>query len=76
MLDSAEKLLKELTEATGVAGYEGDVRRVIRRYLEPLEEITQDKIGSLICRKVGDAAGPKVALVGPGLAGSPGAGED
>lgn len=63
-MDNTEKLLKELTEATGVAGYESEVRGIIRRYLEPLGEITQDKTGSLICRKVGDAAGPKVALFG------------
>jgi len=61
-LDATEQLLKELTEAQGVPGYEHDVRAVIRKRLEPLGDIVQDKIGSLICR-VGDH-GPKVMLAG------------
>ena len=56
--------LKELTEANGVAGYESEAGSVIRRYLEPIGEITQDKMGILICRRVGDTNGPKVMLAG------------
>jgi putative aminopeptidase FrvX len=63
-MDKTEKLLKELTEANGVPGYETEVRNVIRRYFEPLGEIMQDKIGSLICKKTGDAAEPRVLLAG------------
>ena len=63
-MDAVEKLLKELTEASGVSGYEAEVRGVIRRYFEPLGEITQDKIGSLICRKKGSYDRPKVVLAG------------
>lgn len=63
-MDEIEKLLKELTEANGVPGYETEVRNVIRRYFEPLGEITQDRIGSLICKKTGDAAEPRVLLAG------------
>ena len=63
-MDKTEKLLKELTEAKGVAGYEKEVRNVIRRYLEPIGSITQDKIGSLICKKRGDEDEPRVVLAG------------
>ena len=63
-MDKTEKLLKELTEAKGVAGYEREVRNVIRRHLEPMGSITQDKIGSLICKKSGDAEEPRVVLAG------------
>ncbi len=63
-MDKTEKLLKELTEANGVPGYETEVRSVIRRYFEPLGEIIQDKIGSLICKKTGAAVEPKVLLAG------------
>jgi len=63
-VDKTEKLLKELTEAKGVAGYEREVRNVIRRHLEPMGSITQDKIGSLICKKSGDAEEPRVVLAG------------
>ena len=63
-MDKTEKLLKELTEANGVSGYEAEIRNVIRRHLETLGEITQDRIGSLICRKKGNAAEPRVLLAG------------
>ncbi len=63
-MDSTEKLLKELTEAMGVAGYESEVRGVIRGYFEPLGQIVQDKMGSLICRKRGQADEPKLLLAG------------
>lgn len=63
-MDETEKLLKELTEASGVSGYEGEIRNVIRRYFEPLGKLSQDKIGSLICRKSGDSEEPKVMLAG------------
>jgi len=63
-MDGTTELLKKLTEASGVAGYEREVRNIIRQYLEPLGEITQDKLGSLICKKKGDADEPKVVLAG------------
>jgi putative aminopeptidase FrvX len=63
-MDKIELLLKELTESDGVAGYEGETRRVIRKHFEPLGEILEDKLGSLICRKKSLAQEPKVILVG------------
>jgi putative aminopeptidase FrvX len=63
-MDNIEKLLKELTEASGVPGYEHEVREVIRSNFKQFGEITQDKIGSLICRKSGDAKEPKLLLAG------------
>ncbi len=63
-MDDTTKILKELTEIDGVAGYEKDVRNVIRGYLEPIGEISQDKLGSLICRKSGQTETPRVALAG------------
>ncbi len=61
-MDETLELLKTLTEAHGVAGYEGEVRQVLRGYLEPLGEVTQDNLGSLICHQPGK--GPKVMLAG------------
>lgn len=61
-MDNTVKLLKTLTEAHGVPGYETEVRALLREYLEPLGEVTQDKLGSLICRRSGD--GPRVMLAG------------
>ena len=61
-MDATEELLKTLTEADGVPGYEDEIRGVVRQYLDPLGTISQDKLGSLICHQQGD--GPKVMLVG------------
>ena len=63
-MDKLELLLKELTESDGVAGYEADTRRVIKKHFEPLGQILEDKLGSLICRKKSLTQEPKVILVG------------
>jgi putative aminopeptidase FrvX len=63
-MDSTELLLKELTEASGVSGFESEVRAVMRRYFTPLGEISHDKTGSIICCKTGTASEPRVALAG------------
>jgi putative aminopeptidase FrvX len=64
MVDKTLELLKELTEAHGVPGYETPIRAVIRKYLEPLGQLSQDKIGSLICNKQGTSESPRVMLAG------------
>jgi putative aminopeptidase FrvX len=56
------RMLKELTEAHGVPGYESQVRAVIRKYMEPFGELSQDKIGSVICKMVGEQEQPAVML--------------
>jgi endoglucanase len=61
-VDATEELLKTLTEAHGVPGYEDEIRGVVRQYLDPLGTISQDKLGSLICHQPAD--GPKVMLAG------------
>ncbi len=63
-MDSVEQLLKELTEAHGVPGYESPIRAVVRKYMEPLGNLSQDKVGSVICEKKGDSAAPRVMLAG------------
>jgi putative aminopeptidase FrvX len=61
-MDNIEILLKELTEASGVSGYEEPVRGVIRRYLSEIGEISHDKLGSLVCARAGSAAEPKIMI--------------
>jgi putative aminopeptidase FrvX len=63
-MDSTKELLKALTEAHGVPGYEAPVRSIIQKYLEPLGEISQDKLGSLICKVIGKYEAPLVMLAG------------
>jgi putative aminopeptidase FrvX len=63
-MDQSEKLLKEITEADGVSGYEGDVRAIMRRYLDGVAVIEQDKMGSFIGKHVGTDDQPRVMLAG------------
>ncbi len=63
-MDSREQLFKQITEVSGVPGYEGEVRAIIRQRLAGLTVIEQDKIGSIICKKVGAAESPRVMLAG------------
>ncbi len=63
-MDSIEKLLKQLTEAQGVPGYEYPVRDVVRSLFSPLGTLSQDKIGSVICEKKGAEQTPRVMLAG------------
>ena len=63
-MDSVELLLKELTETHGVPGYESPIRAVVRKYMQSLGELSQDKIGSVICEKRGASATPRVMLAG------------
>jgi Cellulase M and related proteins len=60
-MDSIEQLLNELTETHGVPGYESPIRAVVRKYMQSLGGLSQDKIGihshsSIIHRKDYDDA--------------------
>ncbi|HDQ72983.1 MAG TPA: M42 family peptidase [Chloroflexi bacterium] len=61
-MDQTQELLKALTEAHGLPGYETEARELVRGYLEPLGVLEKDRIGSLICRQGDD--GPRVLLAG------------
>lgn len=63
-MDSRAQFLKQITEASGVPGYEDEIRAVIRQRLADFTAIEQDKIGSIICRKVGASESPRVMLAG------------
>ena len=63
-MDFTLNLLKELTETPGISGYETKIRSTVRKYLEKYGELSQDKIGSVICRKVGTSDKPRVMLAG------------
>ncbi|MGD8455742.1 MAG: M42 family metallopeptidase [Anaerolineales bacterium] len=58
------QLLKTLTEAHGIPGYEAPVRAVVREILGEFGELSQDKLGSVICKKDGESETPKVMLAG------------
>ncbi|HXX33904.1 MAG TPA: peptidase M28, partial [Thermodesulfobacteriota bacterium] len=64
MADETMELLRELTEAPGISGYEQEVREIIRRHLQGITTIEQDRLGSIVCRKSGKAEKPRIMLAG------------
>ena len=57
-------LLRELTEARGVSGFEDDVRAIAARELAPLaDEVRTDRIGNLIAVRRGTGGGPKLLIL-------------
>ncbi len=63
-MDETIKLLKDLTEASGVSGYEAPVRELTKQYFHPYGQLIQDRLGSVICKKAVESATPKVMLAG------------
>jgi len=57
------ELIKELTSAHGIPGFEGDVKNLIKKHLKGKAEFSQDNLGSLICKKSGQNA-PKIMVPG------------
>ena len=57
-------LLKQLSEADGIAGYEGPVRELLRQTWHPLvDEMRDGKLGSLIALKRGTGSEPRPKLM-------------
>jgi putative aminopeptidase FrvX len=59
-MDAVEIMLKELTGASGVSGYENEIKAVMKKYFSPLGALSQDKLGSLICKNQGSSESPRV----------------
>ena len=52
--DDTFRLIKELSDAFGVSGNEGTVRDIIQKRIKSkINEINSDKMGNLICKKIG-----------------------
>jgi len=62
MKSNAISLLKELTEAHSVPGYEEEVRAIFVNELEECGDLSTDKNGSVFC-KLGER-GPKIMIAG------------
>jgi len=63
-MDRTLEFLKDLVEAHGAPGFEGDVVPVMERYLKGVGPFSRDKLGSLMCEKKGASAAPRVMLMG------------
>jgi putative aminopeptidase FrvX len=53
-------LLKELSEAFGLSGYEGDVVDILKKHFGSRVSVSRDRIGSVIARKDGTCERPKI----------------
>lgn len=62
MTMKGEKLLRHLTEAHAVPGFEGEVREVFRKELGEIGKLSTDRNGSVLCELPGK--GPRVLLAG------------
>lgn len=63
-MDKTEQLLKEVTEANGVSGYETEVRKIMAREMKGItDDIQYDKIGSIMGVKKGTADNPRVMVI-------------
>ena len=54
--------LKALTEASGVTGDEGEIKRMLVARLSDKAVVSYDKLGSVIFQKSGNIAGPRIML--------------
>ena len=64
-MDKTEILLKEITEANGVSGYETEVRKIMTRELEKsADSIEYDKMGSILGIKNGSSDSPRIMTIG------------
>ena len=62
-MDDVERLLEEITNASGPTGFEGPVRSIMQRELSPLcDEMETDGIGSLIGRLGEGSDRPRVMM--------------
>lgn len=57
-------MIKEMSLAHGPSGFEGEIRKVIKKYLQGKVEFSQDNLGSLICKKTGTQEKPKIMIPG------------
>jgi endoglucanase len=63
-MDRTQKFLRDLVEADGVPGNEGDVAGIMERHLGGVGTMSRDRLGSFICEKKGASAEPRVMLAG------------
>ncbi len=58
------EMIKELALAHGPSGFEGEVRKIIKKHLDKEAEFSQDNLGSLICKKTGSQKPPRIMIPG------------
>jgi endoglucanase len=61
-MDNKLAFLQELSEVAGVSGFESRIKKLLTAKLSSVAEVSGDKIGSVIFKKQGTAAGPKIMV--------------
>jgi endoglucanase len=61
-MDRTELLIKDLTEAVGLAGFEREVAATMEKHLKGLAKVSYDKLGSVVFHKAGTSETPKVMI--------------
>ncbi|MEW6235266.1 MAG: M42 family metallopeptidase [Candidatus Omnitrophota bacterium] len=63
-IEKEEAFFREITQAPGASGFEEEIRSVIHRHLEGLaDEITTDRLGSLIAMREGENSNVRLMLI-------------
>jgi endoglucanase len=63
-MDKYRKLLQEMTDAHGVSGFEEDAIDVMCKHLVKPDEISYDKLGSIIAKRKGKSERPRIMIAG------------
>ena len=58
MNETSIELLKSLTQADGIPGYETEVRDIFREAVSGVGPIGTDRLGSIFCTRAGNAEQP------------------
>ncbi|HHW54296.1 MAG: M42 family metallopeptidase [bacterium] len=61
-MEQTKNLLRRLTSAAGVPGFEGEIRQILREEMAPYSDIQLDRLGCIIAKKAGTAGEPRVML--------------
>ncbi|MDE0553651.1 MAG: M42 family peptidase, partial [Candidatus Poribacteria bacterium] len=62
MAETSIELLKSLTQADGIPGYETEVRQIFREAVSDVGPVETDKLGSIFCTRTGNAEHPRILL--------------
>lgn len=63
-MDKYQKLLQEMTDAHGISGFEDEAINVMSKHLVKPDEISYDKLGSIIARRKGKSDRPRIMIAG------------
>jgi endoglucanase len=63
-LSKYQQLLQELTDAHGISGFEEEAVAIMKKHIKGADEISFDKLGSLIAKRKGLSDRPRIMIAG------------